>query len=121
MKTAGFVLRSRALLVWFALVVCALPSIAQVDTGTILGTVTDSTGAIVSNARVTIVNLSTSAPQTASTTEDGRYVFTPLPIGTYSVTVEAGGFKKATVQSVRLAVAASRPASPAQAWCNPDR
>jgi hypothetical protein len=102
MKTAGFVLQSRILLVWFAFVGCVLPAIAQVDTGTILGTVTDSTGANVSNARVTIVNQSTAAPQTSSTTEDGRFVFTPLPIGTYSLTVEAGGFKKATVQSVRL-------------------
>jgi hypothetical protein len=102
MKTAEFVLRSRILLVWFAFVGCVLPAIAQVDTGTILGTVTDSTGANVSNARVTIVNQSTAAPQTSSTTEDGRFVFTPLPIGTYSLTVEAGGFKKATVQSVRL-------------------
>ena len=42
------------------------------------------------------------APQTATTSEDGRYVFTPLPIGTYTVTIEARGFKKATIQNVHL-------------------
>ena len=51
---------------------------------------------------MTITNQATAAPLTATTKEDGRFVFTPLPIGTYSVVVEAGGFKKAIVQSVHL-------------------
>ena len=67
MKTTRFVLRSRMLLVWFVFLLCVPPAKAQVDTGTILGTVTDSTGANVSNARVTIVNQATAAPQTATT------------------------------------------------------
>src|SRR5579863_5101000 len=90
------------LLVWLAFLLCTLGATAQVDTGTILGTVTDTTGASVVNARVTITNLATAAPLTATTKEDGRFEFTPLAIGTYSVVVEASGFKKATVQSVHL-------------------
>jgi Carboxypeptidase regulatory-like domain len=102
MKSLRFIRRSRLSLVWLAFLLCALGARAQVDTGTILGTVTDSTGANVVNARVTITNQATSAPLTATTKEDGRFEFTPLPIGTYSVVVEAGGFKKAIVQSVHL-------------------
>jgi len=41
---------------------------------------------------------------TDKTTADGRFEFTPLPIGTYTVVVEAPSFKKATVESVRLSI-----------------
>lgn len=75
---------------------------AQVDTGTVLGVVTDATGASVANAKVVIVNQATAAPLNATTPGDGRYEFTPLAIGTYTITVEAAGFKKATIQGVHL-------------------
>lgn len=75
---------------------------AQVDTGTILGTVTDSTGAVIPGATVTVTNQGTAASQTAKTTSDGRFVFTPLLIGSYSVVVEASSFKRSTVQDVHL-------------------
>ncbi len=102
MKTARLVTQGRMWLGCLIFLLCALGAKAQVDTGTILGTVTDTTGAIVANARVTIVNQATAAPLTTATKEDGRFEFTPLHIGTYSVTVEASGFKKATIQSVHL-------------------
>lgn len=89
-------------LVWFTLALCAISATAQVDTGTILGTVTDTSGAVIPQATVTIINQSTSAPLTAKTKADGRFDFTPLHIGTYSVVVEVAGFKKATVQNVQL-------------------
>jgi hypothetical protein len=102
MRTAKFMKWSRMSLTWFAAVFCALGAWAQVDTGTILGTVTDSTGAIVANATVTITNQATAAPLTAKTSADGRFVFTPLKIGTYTVVVESASFKKTTVQGVYL-------------------
>ncbi len=102
MMTARLVTQGRKWLGCFIFLLGALGAKAQVDTGTILGTVTDTTGAIVANARVTIVNQATAAPLTTTTKEDGRFEFTPLHIGTYSVIVEAGGFKKATIQSVHL-------------------
>jgi Carboxypeptidase regulatory-like domain/TonB dependent receptor len=71
-----------------------LPVVAQVDTGTILGTVRDSSGAVVPGAKVTILNEGTSFTQTTTTSGSGNYVFTPLRIGTYSVEVEQPGFKK---------------------------
>jgi len=56
MKSARFTRRSRMPLVWLTVLLFALAARAQVDTGTILGTVTDSTGAIVPGATVTLLN-----------------------------------------------------------------
>ena len=102
MRTTKFTKGSCLSLVWLMLLVSAIVANAQVDTGTILGTVTDTSGAVVPGAIVTIVNQETSSTLTAKTTADGRFEFTPLQIGTYSVVVEATSFKKATIQSVKL-------------------
>ncbi len=102
MKTKRFARCARTGLVWVALMASAMMALAQVDTGSIVGTVTDSAGAVVPGAMVSVVNEDTAAKLTAKTGEDGRYVFTPLHIGIYSVMVEAGGFKKATIQHIRL-------------------
>ncbi|MGI8988334.1 MAG: TonB-dependent receptor domain-containing protein [Bryobacteraceae bacterium] len=67
---------------------------AQVDTGTILGTVHDNTGAVIPNATVTVRNEGTSFTQVTKTSGGGTYVVTPLRIGKYSVEVESAGFKK---------------------------
>ena len=67
---------------------------AQAVSGTIVGTVTDPTGAIVANAQVTIVLTGQSAVHTSVTNESGNYTEPDLPPGTYTVTVAAPGFKK---------------------------
>jgi hypothetical protein len=65
---------------------------AQLTTADILGTVTDSTGAVIPNANVTLVNLGTNEERTAQSNSSGDYSFTLLPVGHYSVTVKAPGF-----------------------------
>src|ERR1039458_4744648 len=104
MESMRFTRRSRMALVWLTVLLFALAAKAQVDTGTILGTVTDSTGAIVPGATLTLRNQATAARLTDKTTADGRFEFTPLPIGTYTVVVEAPSFKKTTIESVRLSI-----------------
>jgi hypothetical protein len=69
--------------------------VAQVDTGTILGTVKDQTGAVIPDARVTITNQGTSEQFTTMTRSDGTYIVTPLKIGTYRISVEHAGFSTA--------------------------
>jgi hypothetical protein len=88
--------RSRSLFaVVFAFFFClAFLLQAQVDTGTILGTVTDATGAVIPGAKVTIRNEGTSFTQSTTSSASGTYVFTPLRIGTYTVEVEKEGFKR---------------------------
>ena len=67
---------------------------AQVDTGTILGTVRDNSGAVVANATVTVRNQGTDFSQSTATSSTGTFTITPLKVGAYSVEVEAPGFKK---------------------------
>lgn len=104
MSQAKFVKSSLTLLGWFMLAFCVVTARAQVDTGTILGTVTDSTGAVVTGATVTIINQETAAALTVTTKMDGRFEFTPLQIGKYRVVVQATSFKKETIQGVTLQV-----------------
>jgi len=78
----------------FVLFFLAFTLQAQVDTGTILGTVRDASGAVVPGAKITITNEGTSVAQSTTTSASGNYVFTPLRIGTYTVEVEQPGFKK---------------------------
>ncbi|HXN94847.1 MAG TPA: carboxypeptidase-like regulatory domain-containing protein, partial [Candidatus Acidoferrales bacterium] len=87
-KTARFVLALLALL-------CLLgsPSLAQQTLGSINGTVTDSSGAVVQNAVVKIQNVATGLEQTANTKADGSFTIADLPIGTYRVTFSRDGFK----------------------------
>ena len=89
-----------AVLVCFALL-CAVGARAQ-ETGDIVGTVTDSTGAVVPNATVTLTNTLTNVTQTAQTAGDGNYLFTLLQVGTYVVKVQASGFKTATNPPIAL-------------------
>ena len=77
---------------------------AQTFRGTILGTVSDSSGAAVPGATVTIKNLDTGLTRTVVTQEDGSYSAPELPLGSYSVTVEKAGFKSGVVTGVKVEV-----------------
>jgi hypothetical protein len=76
---------------------------AQANAG-LTGTVTDSTGAIVSGAAVTITNLGTGQENHSTTSSAGTYAVTGLTPGVYSITVEATGFKKSVQNSVNVEV-----------------
>ncbi len=81
---------------------------AQTFRGTILGTVTDSSGGAVAAATVTIKNLDTGLTRTVSTSDDGSYAAPELPIGNYRVTVEKQGFKEGVVTGIRVEVSSER-------------
>src|SRR5437016_4591904 len=68
---------------------------AQNNNGRISGTVTDATGSVIAGANVSVVNTETKITQKVTTDAAGFYVAPDLPVGTFSVTVEAPGFKKA--------------------------
>jgi hypothetical protein len=84
---------------WFALMLllfCSFTYIAgQTTFGRISGTVTDSTGAVIPNASVTVSNPATNFSRTVNTDGSGFYTVTNIPVGTYSVIVEMQNFKKA--------------------------
>src|ERR1700760_1633111 len=82
------------------------PAHAQVDTGAILGTVSDTSGAQVRGAQVTVTNEGTAATLSSNTGNDGEYKFTPLPIGQYTVTVTFQGFSTVTQKHITVNVGA---------------
>jgi hypothetical protein len=79
--------------------------LAQNDSGTILGTVRDPQGAIVVSATVTVANVNTGVSKTTPVTQSGGYAVPFLVPGTYSVSVEAPGFKRSTQTGIILRVA----------------
>jgi hypothetical protein len=79
-------------------------SFAQLDTGTILGTVTDATGAVLPGTSVAVENMRTGVTRKLLTNERGAYVAPALPVGTYSVTASLAGFKETTVGGIVLQV-----------------
>src|SRR5438445_1488468 len=90
------------------LLLCSSAVTAQTFRGTILGTVTDSTGASIAGAAVAVRNVNTGLSRTVTTSDDGTYSVPELPIGTYSVTVEKAGFKQGVVTGIRVEVSSER-------------
>lgn len=77
---------------------------AQKDTGSIVGTVKDPSGAVVPNAHVTVTDVEHGQTLSTTTNADGDFVASPLRVGRYTVTVEQTGFKKAVSIPVDLDV-----------------
>jgi protocatechuate 3,4-dioxygenase beta subunit len=77
---------------------------AQYGRGTILGTVTDSTGAVLPGLKVTVKNLGTNETREFTTDDAGNYQFSALFSGRYDVTASGGQFKTAALSNVELRV-----------------
>ena len=92
----------------FTLIACCcflLPSraaFAQVDEGSVTGTVTDTSGAVVPNAQVTLLNTDQGITLETRTGAAGSYTFSPVRAGHYTITVTAQGFATTTQSRTRL-------------------
>ena len=95
---------SRRVAVGLWLTLMCTVAFAQVQNGVFTGTVTESTGAVVPGAKLTITNVDTGLTTTATTSGAGTYTSPALPPGTYKVSVEASGFKKTTTSAIKLDV-----------------
>ncbi len=91
-----------SLVVLLALVPAAVAQ--QADTALIVGTVTDTTGAVIPGVNVTFSHVETGTESTTSTNETGNYRSNPLRIGTYIVVVESDGFKTYSGSGVNLSI-----------------
>ena len=102
------ILRASLAMLAMAVVVflSAQPLYAQVDTGSILGTVMDASGAAINGAKVTLTNEGTGAALSTVTGSDGVYKFTPLRIGKYKVTATYQGFQTTTQTGIEVNVGA---------------
>jgi hypothetical protein len=77
---------------------------AQQDTGIITGVVTDPSGSAIPSATVVLLNAGTNARTKVTTDDSGFFVATPLRIGTYTISIEAPGFKRSVQEDVVLRV-----------------
>ena len=83
---------------------CLQARAQQITGGTVAGTVTDNSGAAVAGAQVTLTDLATNAPRTATTNAQGHYIFNNVPPSTYSLQVTKQGFNAAAVPSLTVQV-----------------
>jgi hypothetical protein len=77
---------------------------AQAVTGTILGTVADTTGAVLPGVSVTVKHTETGLTRTLTTDSNGEYTAASIPTGTYTVTGEISGFKSVSLSNVQVGV-----------------
>jgi Carboxypeptidase regulatory-like domain/TonB dependent receptor len=94
--------RIARILIIFSLTVVS--AFAQTETGRIIGTLTDTSGAVIPGATVTLTHVQTNRETVATTDDTGRYVSIPLAIGNYRVAVERAGFKKVIRSGITLQV-----------------
>ena len=76
----------------------------QVEAGRFVGRITDTTGAVIPQATVTVRNTGTNIAQTAQTNASGEFVITPVSAGSYTVTLSATGFQTTTTNKIEVEV-----------------
>src|SRR5690348_1931072 len=79
-------------------------ALAQFTTASLSGAVTDTSGAAVPDAKVTVQNTETGFTLSVTTGPAGDYLFSRLPVGDYKLTVDKGGFTKYVQSGIQLAV-----------------
>ena len=87
-------------------ILAAMRLFGQATEGSILGTVTDTSGGALVNVQITVTNVQTNAVRTTFTNESGEYVVTNVPLGSYSVSAESKGFKRAVQPPLAMTVKA---------------
>ncbi len=93
----------RAVILLFCLMVGGAAALAQTTTGSIYGTVTDATGAVIPNAAVTLTNTGTNASLHTTTNGEGAFVFPVVDPGDYRIKASASGFAPETQTGIVLA------------------
>ncbi|MGH9827128.1 MAG: carboxypeptidase regulatory-like domain-containing protein, partial [Blastocatellia bacterium] len=90
---------SIAVLLFF---VCAFPAVAQTSRGTVTGSVTDSSGAIINSATIQLINKGTGETRSTVTNESGIYRFDAVDLGRYDLKVTAQGFKSFSATNIDI-------------------
>src|SRR5690349_14355453 len=89
---------------WLLLSVAAAQAVGQASTGAIVGTVRDSSGAVLPGVTITIRNEGTNATRDVVTGESGDYSAPLLPPGNYELTADLTGFGRRVAKSIKLEV-----------------
>jgi len=84
------------------------PVLAQSDRGTVRGTVTDPSDAVIPNAKVVLTGVDNGEVRETTTGDEGIYVFPEIKAGLYQLTVEAPGFSRTSIENVKVDVQATQ-------------
>src|SRR5262245_44803235 len=95
--------KAQSVLVLLLVLAAANPSGAQVTTATLYGIVTDQSGAVLPGAEIILTHEGTSAVRQTATGETGEFVFTALPVGSYTLKIALQGFKTYESKGIELA------------------
>lgn len=87
-----------------AILLMIAPTVSASPTGSIAGSVKDASGAVISGAKLTLINMSTNAQEEAVSDSNGDFQFLQLTPAVYSLRVEAAGFKRAAVNDIVVQV-----------------
>src|SRR4051812_15058246 len=101
----------RPLLIFALAALCTLSVIGQTNKGSLSGTVSDANAGLVPGATVTLTNLGTNQSVTTTTSDSGAYSFNQLDPVNYRITVEAQGFKKGIVETIKIDTASAASAN----------
>jgi len=104
LSVGNFGLRIIQSAVFALLLAIPLVAVSQVTTATIVGTISDPSGAVAPGAQVTARNVDTGLTRTVTSGDDGSYRLEFLPVGHYALEVTTGGFKKAYLSDIVLKV-----------------
>ncbi len=104
MKTNAIKKITRAVSLAVIGIILSISAAAQSNSGSITGVITDSNGAIVPNATVTVTNQATNEKRVVQTDAEGRYDVPSLPTGDYTIEAAGSGFTTTTVKDLKLAV-----------------
>ena len=96
--------RSAWVLLFVAVFLLPLKLAAQVDMGSISGTIKDASGAVIPNAKVTLTNDATGISASATTGAEGQYTFSPVKIGHYTISAAMAGFQTVEQKNVTVDV-----------------
>jgi len=86
------------------LLLLGMPYLALAQEAGIVGTITDQSGAVVSEATVTAKNLATGGSHQTSTNNVGQYTIPNLKVGVYEVSIDKEGFRRGVIEQVKLEV-----------------
>src|SRR5260370_13955481 len=92
----------------FALFFFALYAFAQSDRGTVTGTITDPSGALIPGAKISLTNVETETRSETVSTSTGNYTLPALPVGNYTLKVEHEGFNTYLPTGIHVQVAVTK-------------
>src|SRR5689334_21648509 len=99
--------RRAFVLVLVAWAVLGEPCAFAQTSGQVVGTVRDSTGAIIPDANIVLTNVATNLSLQTTSTSSGDFAFPVVPVGNYAITAEKSGFDKASVSDVAVVLGQS--------------